>query len=49
MRLALCSPGQSEPAGTRTQGNDTITRILADVIFPDGTNVNHTLVKDGAC
>ena len=22
---------------------------LADVILPDGTNVNHTLVKDGWC
>jgi endonuclease YncB( thermonuclease family) len=49
MRLVLCSPGQSEPAGTRTQGNDTNTHILADVIFPDGMNVNHRLVKDGVC
>jgi len=24
-------------------------RTLADVLLPDGTNVNHTLVKDGWC
>ena len=24
-------------------------RTIADVILPDGTNVNHTLVKDGWC
>jgi endonuclease YncB( thermonuclease family) len=24
-------------------------RTLADVLLPDGTNVNHTLVKEGWC
>jgi endonuclease YncB( thermonuclease family) len=26
-----------------------IARSIADVLLPDGTNVNHTLVKDGWC
>ena len=32
-----------------THGLDKYGRILADVLLPDGTNVNHTLVKDGWC
>jgi micrococcal nuclease len=30
-------------------GLDEYKRTLADVLLPDGTNVNHTLVKDGWC
>ena len=41
----------------RTSGNapvlrtthDKYTRTLADVLLPDGTHVNHTLVKNGWC
>ena len=28
-------------------GLDKYMRTLADVLLPDGTNVNHTLVQDG--
>jgi micrococcal nuclease len=31
----------------QTHGKDKYGRTLADVLLPDGTNVNHTLVKDG--
>lgn len=30
-------------------GKDKYGRVLADVLLADGTNVNHTLVKDGWC
>jgi endonuclease YncB( thermonuclease family) len=33
----------------QTHGHDKYTRTIADVLLPDGTNVNHTLVKDGWC
>lgn len=33
----------------QTHGLDKYTRTIADVLLPDGTNVNHTLVKDGWC
>lgn len=33
----------------QTHGKDKYGRTLADVLLPDGTNVNHTLVKDGMC
>jgi len=33
----------------QTHGTDKYKRILADVVLPDGTNVNHELVKDGWC
>ena len=33
----------------QTYGKDKYGRTLADVLLPDGTNVNHTLVKDGWC
>lgn len=33
----------------QTRGKDKYKRTLAEVILPDGTNVNHTLVKDGWC
>src|ERR1043165_9416999 len=32
-----------------THGKDKYGRTLADVLLPDGTNVNHILVKDGWC
>ena len=32
-----------------THGQDKFRRTLADVYLRDGTNVNHTLVKDGWC
>jgi micrococcal nuclease len=32
-----------------THGLDKYGRTLADVLLPDGTNVNYTLVKDGWC
>ena len=31
----------------QTFGKDKYGRTLADVLLSDGTNVNHTLVKDG--
>jgi len=33
----------------QTYGKDKYGRTLADVFLPDGTNVNHELVKDGWC
>src|SRR5215467_5702625 len=33
----------------QTYGKDKYGRTIADVLLPDGTNVNHTLVKDGWC
>ena len=33
----------------QTYGKDKYRRTLADVLLPDGTNVNHELVKDGWC
>lgn len=30
-------------------GKDKYRRIIADVLLADGTNVNHTLVKEGRC
>jgi endonuclease YncB( thermonuclease family) len=32
-----------------TFGKDKYGRTIGEVILPDGTNVNHTLVKDGWC
>jgi endonuclease YncB( thermonuclease family) len=31
----------------QTHGKDKYGRTLGEVILPDGTNVNHTLVKEG--
>jgi endonuclease YncB( thermonuclease family) len=31
----------------QTHGHDKYKRTLADVLLPDGTNVNHELVKEG--
>jgi|SRR6185295_3215348 len=33
----------------QTQGLDKYGRTLADVLLPDGTNINHEMVKDGWC
>jgi micrococcal nuclease len=33
----------------QTHGKDKYGRTIADVILPDGTNVNHALVNDGWC
>ena len=33
----------------QTYGKDKYKRTIADVLLPDGTKVNHTLVKDGWC
>ena len=34
---------------SQTHGLDKYGRTIADVLLPDGTNVNHELVKDGWC
>jgi micrococcal nuclease len=31
----------------QTHGQDKYGRTLADVLLPDGTNINHELVKEG--
>lgn len=31
----------------QTHGHDKYGRTIADVLLPKGTNINHTLVKDG--
>jgi endonuclease YncB( thermonuclease family) len=33
----------------QTHGHDKYKRTLGDVLLPDGTSVNHALVKDGWC
>ncbi|NWF73621.1 MAG: thermonuclease family protein [Nitrospirae bacterium] len=33
----------------QTHCKDKYERILADVLLPDGTNVNHELVREGGC
>ena len=33
----------------QTHGHEKYRRTLADVLLPDGTNVNHALVKEGWC
>ena len=33
----------------QTHGQDKYGRTLADVLLPDGTNINHELVKEGWC
>jgi endonuclease YncB( thermonuclease family) len=33
----------------QTHGKDKYGRTLADVLLPDGTNVNHEMVKEGWC
>src|SRR5262245_12560020 len=38
-----------QQATLQTYGLDKYGRTIADVLLPDRTNVNHTLVKDGWC
>ena len=33
----------------QTYGRDKYGRTIANVLLPDDTNINHTLVKDGWC
>jgi micrococcal nuclease len=33
----------------QTHGCDKYGRRIADVLLPEGTNANHTLVKEGEC
>lgn len=33
----------------QTHGRDKYKRTIADMPLSDGTNVNHTLIKDGWC
>ena len=33
----------------QTHGKDKYGRTIADVLLPDGTNINHELVKEGWC
>lgn len=33
----------------QTHGQDKYGRTLADVLLPDGTNINHELVRGGWC
>jgi endonuclease YncB( thermonuclease family) len=40
---------QAKEVSIQTHGLDKYRRTLADVLLPGGTNVNHTLVKDGWC
>ena len=40
---------QLSQSGTRNHGLDHYGRMIVDVLFSDGTNVNHELVKDGWC
>lgn len=39
----------SKEVTLQTHGKDEYQRTLADVILPDGTNVNQALVNDGWC
>ena len=38
-----------EQVTLQTHGFDKYGRTLADVLLPDGTNLSHTLVKNGWC
>jgi endonuclease YncB( thermonuclease family) len=40
---------QAKEVTLQTHGKDKYGRTLADGFLPDGTNVTHTLVKDGWC
>jgi micrococcal nuclease len=47
--MASLSPVVDKDVTVQTFGTDKYRRILADVLLPDGTHVNHKLVKDGWC
>lgn len=38
-----------QPVTIVTHKQDQYRRTIGDVLLPDGTNVNHTLVQDGLC
>jgi len=40
---------QAKEVTLQADGKDMYGRTIADVLLPDGTNVNHTLVKDAWC
>jgi len=40
---------QAKEVTLQADGKDKYGCTLADVLLPDGTHVNHTLVKDGWC
>jgi hypothetical protein len=40
---------QAKEVTVKTHSHDKYKRTIADVLLPDGTNVNHTLVKDRWC
>jgi micrococcal nuclease len=40
---------QAKDVTLLTHGLDKYGRTLADVLLPDGTNVNHSMVRDGWC
>ena len=45
--MVLCA--QAKEVTLQADGKDKYGRTLADVLLPDGTHVNHTLVKNGWC
>jgi endonuclease YncB( thermonuclease family) len=48
MRATHCGPHDG-PSRLEPSGKNKYGRTISDVLLPDGTNVNHTLVKDGSC
>jgi len=42
-------PAFSKKVTIQSHGHDKYGRTLADILLPDGTNVNHMLVKEGWC
>ena len=48
-KQAASDPAFGKDVTLLTHGLDKYGRTLANVLLPDGTNVNYTLVKDGWC
>src|SRR5262249_42439087 len=48
-KQAASELGFGKQVTLQTHGLDKYGRTIADVLLPDGTNVNHELVKDGWC
>jgi endonuclease YncB( thermonuclease family) len=46
-KQAASELGYGQKVALQTFAKDKFRRTIADVLLPDGTNVNHTLVKDG--
>jgi endonuclease YncB( thermonuclease family) len=44
-----CQKCRTQRSHPQTYGHDKYGRTLGGLFLPDGTNVNHTLVKDGWC